>query len=84
MTDNSITYSQANGEELGRLIAAMEKVLIGEKEHHVVMACLALAITIQCPSLSPEQLAKGVKGVSEWIALFASSLDENVPKALVN
>lgn len=73
--NENITYTKASGAELERLINAMERVLVGEREQHIVMACLALVISLQVPDITSEQLAKGVKGASEWIALFGSSLN---------
>lgn len=84
MTNDMITYTKISGKELDRLTAAMEDCLAGEKETHVAVACLALAICIQLPTITPDQLAAGIKGASEWIALYASSIITPPDKTVAN
>ena len=46
-----------------------------EDETVVLMACLSLALIIQYPAITGEELAAGVLHTSEAIALFLSSLE---------
>lgn len=81
MSNDTITYTKASGVELERIIGIMEHALINENPSHVTMACLAVAIMLQSPDISAKQLVEGVKGASEWIALFVSSVDQPLEKA---
>ena len=78
--NEQIIYSKTTGKEIQDIVEAMEPVLEGKLSANVLMACLALAIIIQCPNLTPEQLSTGVRGASEWIALYASSLEPSQEK----
>lgn len=55
-----------------------------EDDSDIVMACLALAVSEQISDYTTEQLTAGIKGASEWIALYASTLDPLSPSSKVN
>ena len=75
-----ITYSQATGKDIESIVSAMESCLIGRNSSHITMACLAVALIIQEPNLAPQQLADGIRGASEWIAMYVGSLNESETK----
>lgn len=57
----------------------------GEDDTAVVMACLTLAVTNQLEDdFTLEQMRAGVTGASEWIALYASTLDPQSASSKVN
>lgn len=82
--NETFKYAKATGEDLQRLISAMESVLVGEKEHHVMLACLSLVLAIQYPGINAEQLIEGVQKISEYITLYVSALDEFVEPGKMN
>ena len=74
----TVVKMEATGHEIEAVIRSMEPALEGKDANHVMMACLALALYIQEPDLTPEQVAEGVEGASQWISLFISSLGGHV------
>lgn len=82
---NEISQTRATGAEIGRIVDEIVPILGKEDPIHVLMACLSIAIVVQDPDISPEHLADGVKGTSEHIALWLSSIyDAQVPKEQLN
>lgn len=74
---------QFSGQEVGEAIHTMQQVLQDSDPMLVLSACLALAVLISYPEATSEQLDRGVTGASEWIALYADSLDPD-PEEKVN
>lgn len=76
----SVSVAHASEDEVDEVIGAVEDVISGRNPAHCVMAFLALAIILQKPQASREEVIDGVKGASEWIALYLSQVDENEGK----
>ena len=74
MHENYITRT-FSGPEVGEVVSVIGKVLEDVDPMLVLSACLAMSILISRPEATTEELEKGVMGVSEWIALYAESLD---------
>ena len=55
-----------------------------EDQASVIMSCLTIALLNQVRDPTTKQLQDGVKGASEWITLYASSLDPNSDIQSVN
>jgi hypothetical protein len=75
MTDKA-NYIEAKGEEILKITAMMSDVVMGERADHVIMACLAMVISIQNPTITVEGLVEGVRGASEWIDFYLTSLKD--------
>jgi hypothetical protein len=73
---DTLIYTKARTEDIARLVEKMGLTVLGENEGHVQMACIALALSIEIPGLTPEGLQDGVKGVSEWIAMFGANFNQ--------
>lgn len=71
---SEISLTRATGAEIGRIVDEVTPILGKEDPIHVLMACLSLAIVVQDPEITPEDLARGVKETSEFIACFLSCL----------
>lgn len=82
--EGSFTYATVQGKDMSDLIGKMEKVLIGQSQELVLMACLAVALAIEVPGIQGPMLAEGVRGLTEWIALFASSQEYVTEPGKVN
>ena len=74
MNDNYVTRT-FSGPDVGEVVEVIGNVLKGVDEMLVLSACLSMAILISRPEATSQELEKGVMGVSEWIALYAESLD---------
>ena len=76
----------ATGMDVHNIVEKIEPVLAGLPRGHVLIALMTMAIIIQHPEITPEQLQEGVKGLSQWMALFLSTTDESgeTPKELLN
>ena len=50
---------------------------VAEEDPRVLLlSVLSIAFILQHPDIEPDQLTMGVKGASEWIALYLSTLSE--------
>lgn len=67
---------KASGGDLDRIVSKMENVLVGEPEHHVMMACISLVVALQYPGITGEQLVYAVQNISEHIAILVSGFDD--------
>lgn len=72
---SQIIYTNTKWSDVQRIMMKVMKSVEGEDDSDVVMACLALAVESQLEDYTMEQLKAGIKGSSEWIALYASTLD---------
>ena len=79
-----LMYRKSSGATITRLIDKMEKALEDEDEKDIMAACLVLALCIQMPDITQEQLESGVKGVSEWIAMFGAETMSPTTKEKMN
>lgn len=68
---NKITYIEAKPEDIAPLLVELEDILVGHKTVNCIVACLTMAILIQNPKLTPEQVSQAVRNVSEVITLHA-------------
>lgn len=82
MSDRLTVTVHPTGEELFKVWAAVEPVVEGMPINVVIPALLAMCITAQKPDIDDETLREGVKGASQWIALFLS--DSSIPKEQMN
>lgn len=64
----SIQYIKASGEDIGRIVGRIETAIEGEKNSHVSIACIVVALLAQRPDLEPEELQTIVKNTSEYMA----------------
>lgn len=65
----------------------MEKLFEGMTRSHVLMACLAESILLQHPGITPTDLSAGIKGASEWIAMYLGTTElpsEPTPNSQLN
>jgi len=57
----------------------LDKILpaVADEDPRVILlSVLSIALILQHPDIDPEDLSLGVKGASEWIALYLSTLTE--------
>lgn len=81
---SEIIYTKTKWSEVQRVMNKIVRSLEGEEDSTVVMGCLALAVSAQLSDYTVEQLKIGIRGSSEWIALYASTLDPNSTAKLAN
>lgn len=81
-----INQGYATGEEVGKIAELMHPILETENPIHVLLAMLSLCFVLQDPDIDPDTLSAGVKGASEWIALFLSASHDSAvtPKEKLN
>lgn len=79
-----ITYSKVTVLEVARAVSAMEESVATVSDQVVMMACFALAIGIAHPDIKKDDLANGIRGASEWLALFIDNLVDPTPAARMN
>ena len=70
-----IQQLSATGEQVGAIIDKIEGAITGEPKHHVLMACLTLALVMQYPNISAEELQEGVKRTSQFIAFYLEGIN---------
>jgi len=81
---SEIIYTKTKWTDVHRIMNKMMASVEGEDDSAVVMACLALSVSSQCDNYTLDQLKAGIRGASEWIALYASTLDPNSTAQLAN
>lgn len=79
---SEIIYTKTKWSDVHRTMTRIMTAVDGEPDSTVVMACIALAVASQVENYTVEQLRDGIKGASEWIALYASSLDMKTSQVL--
>lgn len=79
-----VEETTATGEEINAIIARLEPALWNQRRSHVIIAMLSLALSLQNPELTAEELQEGVRGVSQWIALFLTGKDTEDSKVTLN
>lgn len=73
--NTNIEQSRASGPEVEKIVQAMESAIGDKPPFMVLMACLSLALILQHPDISVEELQRGVKDSSQFIALWLSNLE---------
>lgn len=71
-----INTISATGKEIEEVICMMEEFLSDKSQDTVMIACLSLAMMIQAPTISREQLQAGVMSVSQNMALYLSGIED--------
>lgn len=74
---SQIIYTKTKWSDVQRVMETIVNAVEGEEDSAVIMGCLALAVSSQLENYNLQQVKDGIKGASEWIALYASSLDPN-------
>ena len=72
-----IFRAEATGADIQKVLEAVQPVIADFPRTHVMMACLALALMVQDPELSIEELHDGVVGMSQWACLYLHRLEES-------
>lgn len=75
MGETPVTYVTAPPRDIARIVQLIEAATEGEEPSYISIACMAVAICLEHPQISPEQLSQGITGCSEWIALFLTDTD---------
>lgn len=87
---NPTLVGEATGEEIDAVISKIEPHLDGVPRVHVLIACISLALLVQYPDLTPDELQQGVRGVSQYICMFLDGLEmggitvTDLPKEQIN
>ena len=77
-----IIYTKTKWEDVSRVTTKIVEAVGNEDEKLVIIACLALAVSAQVRNFDITQVIAGVKGASEYIALWASSVDSNASQVV--
>ena len=81
---SEIIYTKTKWSDVHRIMDKIMSSVREEDDAAVVMACLALAVSSQIEDYTIEQLKDGIRGSSEWIALYASTLDPSSSTQVLN
>lgn len=68
-----VSEARATGEEVYQLVCQIEPILIGVDRAKAIMACLSIALILQNPDLTPQEIQEGVRGASQWMCLYLST-----------
>lgn len=73
MTTDKMTYT--SGAEIAEVINIIDPVIVGQPNHLVQLACLAIAIMVEDENrvLKSQGMADALTGASEWIHKFVAS-----------
>ena len=84
MTQNMIEEEICTGSEIYEVVARIEPALDGVSRKLAIVACIAIAVTAMNPDMTEDEVQAGVKGCSEWIALYVSGIGDKLPREKVN
>jgi hypothetical protein len=73
LTTTEHVYS--TGADVAKVVDSIEPILSGFPDQDVIMACISIAICLQHPSISADQLTDAVYGATKWIADYLEFLD---------
>jgi hypothetical protein len=74
MTQRSIINEvRAGGEEIYEIVGLIERACEGVSRANLEIACIAIALTLQYPDISPEDRFEGVQDISRYICLWLDS-----------
>lgn len=74
LPEHSVQH-MTTGADIERIMKKIEPVVADEMVADVLMTMLAMAILLQEPYISLEDLTKGVDGASKWICEFLNTTD---------
>ena len=83
MNSGPLVEIRATGAQIDILINKINHALMGASPAHIVMSCLANALIVQKPDLSPEDIQEGVRVVSGCICNFLSGTETEEGEKLV-
>lgn len=78
-----IREESATGEEIHKIISAIEPALMDFPPAHVAIACLTVAVVIQNPNISPEALQICIKETSQFMCLMLQTTQKEDEKKVV-
>jgi len=67
---DQLVYKEVGPKQIAHVLETMYETVSKEEETTIMMAAIALAITLQRPDIPIEKLIEGVRGVSEYIAMW--------------
>ena len=73
----SISYQQASGSDINRILDKIDNAVVGEPQHMIVIAMLAGAVLYQDPGIEMKRLEEIVKDASEWLATQMTPMPVN-------
>lgn len=65
----------ASGDQIAEIINLMENNLEGVPRGHAIIACIALCLVLQSPTLTPDQIQHSVREVSRFICMLLEGMD---------
>ena len=83
MNSSPLVEIGATGAQIEVLINKINHALSGHSPAHIVMSCLANALILQKPDISPEDIQEGVRVVSGCICNFLSETEDEEGEKLV-
>lgn len=81
---SEIIYTQTKWADVSRVMEKIMTAVDGEDDSVVIISCLAFTVSAQMKDYTFHQLSAGIKGTSEYIALYASSVDPDATIQQVN
>ena len=75
MQQPQILEANVTGEEIMRVINAIEPVVQGLPIQHIIVGTMTIAVTLMHPDISELELAEAVRGMSSWLCLFLSTTE---------
>lgn len=76
MSSEPMFTAKATGSEIQAIVLAIEKATRNKNQDHVYMGCLTLALLLQNPNLTMDEMLDGVKAISEYVAMYLSGTGE--------
>lgn len=79
-----VSQAVATGEEIHKIVSAIEPILVNVDRAHIIIACLSIALTVSKPDITPEQLQAAVRDTSQYICMILEEVDPSTPQERMN
>lgn len=77
-TGNPLNYVDVDEADIMEIVQLAGSAVNGKPENTVFLGLIALALFMRNPGMTGDQLREGVKGASEYIALYTDSIGVTV------
>lgn len=83
--NNDFFRAEADGAEIQEIMNEMRVLFQTRSIHSMLIACLTVAIIIEYPNITPEQIRDGVFETSQFMSLWVDKLEHGpIPPEKMN
>lgn len=77
-TPSTITTTEVSGEDISKVLDAIMPIIEDFPRHHIIIACISLAITLQAPRMTAQTLYGAIQSTSRHICTLITEDEETI------